>query len=146
MGIGLSQYTRLEPSLLQEIDSILKNMIERNIVCQCLHSKQHAFDAWRQVIEIILTACPVDLLQGEVRQTVLFEILQDLLIKVNDCSWVWGKKRQLQLIFDHNSPTLNDHGKRVFIYMVWIRRKCWISPCSPFPTMFSILSQTFSSR
>ena len=36
-----------------------------------------------QVIEIILTACPSDLLQGEARQNILFEVLQDLFIKVS---------------------------------------------------------------
>ena len=36
-----------------------------------------------QVIEIILTACPTDLLSGELRQNVLFEILQELLVKVS---------------------------------------------------------------
>jgi nuclear pore complex protein Nup205 len=57
-------------------------VIERNKVCQSMHSKHQAFDSWRQVTEIILTACPEDLLQGETRQNVLFEMLQDLLMKV----------------------------------------------------------------
>ena len=62
---------------------ILKTVIDRNKVCKSLHSKHQAFEGWRQVTEIVLTACPEDLLQGELRQTVLFEILQDLLIKVS---------------------------------------------------------------
>ena len=33
-------------------------------------------------MEVALTACPDDLLQGESRQNVIFEVLQDLLIKV----------------------------------------------------------------
>ena len=57
-------------------------VIERNKVCQSMHSKHQVFDSWRQVTEIILSACPKDLLQGETRQNVLFEILQDLLMKV----------------------------------------------------------------
>ena len=36
-----------------------------------------------QVIEIVLTACPSDLLTGELRQNVLFEVLQELLVKVS---------------------------------------------------------------
>ena len=36
-----------------------------------------------QTIEIILTACPTDLLSGELRQNVLFEVLQELLVKVS---------------------------------------------------------------
>ena len=34
-------------------------------------------------MEVALTACPDDLLQGESRQNVIFEVLQDLLIKVS---------------------------------------------------------------
>ncbi|XP_045195259.2 nuclear pore complex protein Nup205-like [Mercenaria mercenaria] len=70
--------------IIEEIEGILRMVIERNKVCQSLHSKHQAFDSWRQVTEIILTACPEDLLQGETRQTVLFELLQDLLMKVAD--------------------------------------------------------------
>lgn len=61
---------------------LLKVVIHRNKVCQSLYSKDQAFESWRQVVEIILCACPQDLLQGETRQTVLFEILNDLLMKV----------------------------------------------------------------
>ena len=67
---------------LQEIEHLLKIVIQRNKVCQSLYSKHQAFDSWRQVVEIILCACPEDLLQGEIRQTVLFEIINDLFMKV----------------------------------------------------------------
>ncbi|XP_052238220.1 nuclear pore complex protein Nup205-like isoform X2 [Dreissena polymorpha] len=70
--------------ILEEIEDILRMVIERNKVCQSLFCKQQGFDSWRQVVEVILSACPADLLQGETRQTVLFEILQDLLKKVAD--------------------------------------------------------------
>ena len=56
--------------------------VERNGYQEVVHSKRQMFDAWRQVVEITLTACPEDLLQGEARQTVIFELLQDLLSKV----------------------------------------------------------------
>ena len=69
--------------LFQEIEMILKTVVDKNLVCKSLHSKHQGFEGWRQVTEILLTACPEDLLQGELRQTILFEILQDLLIKVN---------------------------------------------------------------
>ncbi|KAL4232887.1 hypothetical protein ACF0H5_007574 [Mactra antiquata] len=72
--------------ILEEIDYILRMVIERNKVCQGLYTKHQGFDSWRQVVEIILTACPTDLLQGEKRQTVLFELLQDLLVKLADDS------------------------------------------------------------
>ena len=34
-------------------------------------------------MEILLTGCPADLLTGELRQNVIFELLQDLLDKVS---------------------------------------------------------------
>ncbi|XP_052809828.1 nuclear pore complex protein Nup205-like [Mya arenaria] len=70
--------------ILEEIKLVLRMVIERNRVCTSLHWKQVGFDAWRQVTEVVLSACPSDLLQGETRQTVLFEILQELLMKVAD--------------------------------------------------------------
>ena len=57
-------------------------MVERNACRESLASKKSGFEAWRQIVEVALTACPDDLLQGESRQNVIFEVLQDLLIKV----------------------------------------------------------------
>jgi len=70
--------------LLQEIQSICGNVVERNSFRESIFCKRQAFEAWRQLVEIILTACPEDLLHGESRQNMLFEILQDLLLKVNE--------------------------------------------------------------
>ncbi|XP_013384593.1 nuclear pore complex protein Nup205 [Lingula anatina] len=72
------------PLVLQEVEAVLAHIVQRNAVRECLHSKRSAFEAWRQVVEVILTACPEDLLQGEARQTVLFELLQDLFLKISD--------------------------------------------------------------
>lgn len=58
------------------------NVVERNAYKETVYARRQAFDAWRQAVEILLTACPVDLLQGEKRQNLLFELLQDLLDKV----------------------------------------------------------------
>ena len=49
---------------------------------EALHRQRQNFEAWRQVSEVLLTACPEDLLSGERRQTVIFELLQELLCKV----------------------------------------------------------------
>lgn len=59
------------------------NVVERNTVRESMWAKRQAFDAWRQVVEVILTACPEDLLAGEARHNVLLELLQDLLRKVS---------------------------------------------------------------
>ncbi len=67
---------------LQEINLICANVVERNACRESLAAKRRAFESWRQIVEVALTACPDDLLQGESRQNVIFELLQDLLIKV----------------------------------------------------------------
>ena len=57
-------------------------VIERNQLQMAKASKRAALEAWRQVIEVILTACPEDLLSAEMRQNVIFELLHELLHKV----------------------------------------------------------------
>jgi nuclear pore complex protein Nup205 len=69
---------------LQEIKQICACATERNAYRAAVTARRQAFDAWRQVIEVLLTACPADLLQGELRQNVIFELLQDLLDKVSN--------------------------------------------------------------
>lgn len=49
---------------------------------QCLHAKWHVLESWRQLVEIILTACPQDLIQAEDRQLIIRDILQDVHDKV----------------------------------------------------------------
>ncbi|KAK3096434.1 hypothetical protein FSP39_000076 [Pinctada imbricata] len=70
--------------MIEEVENILQNVVLRNKVCQELSIKHQSFDAWRQVTEVLLNACPEDLLPGEIRQTILFELLQELLQKVAD--------------------------------------------------------------
>ncbi|KAG1674320.1 Nuclear pore complex protein Nup205 [Nymphon striatum] len=70
------------PMIVEEVQTILKHVIKRNNVREEIIAKKQAFEAWRQVTEIILTACPSDLLDGEKRQNILFEIIQELLKKV----------------------------------------------------------------
>ena len=72
---------------------ILRMVIERNRVCASLAGKQQGFEAWRLVTEVVLAACPSDLLQGETRQTVLLEIIQELLMKVNTDLIFYGRDR-----------------------------------------------------
>ena len=71
---------------VQEVQRICSCAVERNVYRSAISARRQAFDAWRQVVEILLTACPGDLLQGELRQNVIFELLQDLLDKV-----IWFK-------------------------------------------------------
>ena len=82
-------------------------MVERNAHRLAIFTKKEAFEAWRQVcstidsipfksradvverganmlqvVEVILTVCPTDLVDAELRQNVVIELLQELLAKV----------------------------------------------------------------
>eukprot|EP00057_Strongylocentrotus_purpuratus_P025366 XP_011679840.1 PREDICTED: nuclear pore complex protein Nup205 [Strongylocentrotus purpuratus] len=78
-GSVAGQRSRVE----MEIMEILKTAVSRNSVRQALGAKRHAFDAWRQVLEVLLTSLPQESLALEVRQKVTVDILQELLQKVN---------------------------------------------------------------
>ena len=54
-----------------------------------LHIKKESFEAWRRVIEVTLASCPADILPKDTRQTVIAEVLQDLLSKVIRHSYSW---------------------------------------------------------
>ncbi|XP_019370536.1 PREDICTED: nuclear pore complex protein Nup205 [Gavialis gangeticus] len=72
------------PLLMEEINTILQYVVERNKLLQCLHAKRHALESWRQLVEIILTACPQDLIQTEDRQLIIRDLLQDVHDKILD--------------------------------------------------------------
>ncbi|NWX99773.1 NU205 protein, partial [Nothoprocta ornata] len=72
------------PLLMEEINTILQYVLERNKLLQCLHAKRHALESWRQLVEIILTACPQDLIQAEDRQFIIRDLLQDVHDKILD--------------------------------------------------------------
>ncbi|XP_048356596.1 nuclear pore complex protein Nup205 [Sphaerodactylus townsendi] len=72
------------PLLMEEINTILQYVVERNKLLQCLWAKRHALESWRQLVEIILTACPQDLIQAEERQLIIRDLLQDVHDKILD--------------------------------------------------------------
>ncbi|XP_040294299.1 nuclear pore complex protein Nup205 isoform X3 [Bufo bufo] len=72
------------PLMFEEINTILQYAVERNKMFQCLHAKRHALESWRQLVEIILTACPQDLIPAEQRQLIIRDLLQDLHDKILD--------------------------------------------------------------
>ena len=63
--------------------------MQRNVNRRRLAGRLAFFDAWRQVIEVVLIACPMDLLAGDQRIALLFEIIQDLLLKVRLYLYLW---------------------------------------------------------
>lgn len=67
---------------LQEIKSILNNTVERNTIRRKIHLKRRAFDAWRQVVEVMIVGCHKELVPS--RQTLLVELTQAILARSRD--------------------------------------------------------------
>jgi len=63
---------------------VCKCAVQRNSYQLSVNARLQSFEAWRQLVEVLLTGCPADLLSGELRQNVIFELLQDLLDKVSN--------------------------------------------------------------
>ena len=87
---------------VKEVKDILHNVVLRNMVRESMHVKKEAFEAWRRVIEITLASCPADILPKDTRQTVIAEVLQDLLSKVHckGCLDFFGIKQFLLLFWE----------------------------------------------
>ncbi|XP_034032952.1 nuclear pore complex protein Nup205 isoform X2 [Thalassophryne amazonica] len=70
------------PLLMEEVNSILQQVVERNRVRRSLSAKRHALQSWRSLVETLLTACPPDLIPAEDRQLIIRDLLLDLHDKV----------------------------------------------------------------
>ncbi|XP_068168784.1 nuclear pore complex protein Nup205 isoform X1 [Antennarius striatus] len=70
------------PLLMEEVNSILQQVVERNRVRRSLSAKRHALRSWRSLVETLLIACPADLIPAEDRQLIIRELLLDLHDKV----------------------------------------------------------------
>ncbi|XP_040024447.2 nuclear pore complex protein Nup205-like isoform X1 [Gasterosteus aculeatus] len=70
------------PLLMEEVNSILQQVVERNRVRQSLSAKRHALRSWRSLVETLLTACPADLIPTDDRQLIIRDLLLDLHEKV----------------------------------------------------------------
>lgn len=73
--------------VFKEIHSVLLVALKRNHILQAVNAKRQLLNGWRQVIEVLMTACPVDLLDGDIRRSFILEVIQELLLKV---SWREG--------------------------------------------------------
>lgn len=62
---------------------MLKHAVDRNLVRQSFQAKHHAFDAWRHVVEVIFAISPSDIMAVDKKQSIIIEILQELIPKVN---------------------------------------------------------------
>ncbi|XP_074533246.1 nuclear pore complex protein Nup205 isoform X2 [Halichoeres trimaculatus] len=70
------------PLLMEEVNSILQQVVERNRVRRSLSAKRHALRSWRSLVETLLTACPSDLIPADDRQLIIRDLLLDLHDKV----------------------------------------------------------------
>ncbi|KAM9377048.1 nuclear pore complex protein Nup205 isoform 2-T2 [Pholidichthys leucotaenia] len=70
------------PLLMEEVNSILQQVVERNRVRRSLSAKRHALQSWRSLVETLLTACPTDLIPADDRQLIIRDLLLDLHDKV----------------------------------------------------------------
>ena len=61
---------------------MLKHAVDRNLVRESFHAKKNAFDSWRQVVEITFAICPSDMIPVDKKQSILIEILEQLIPKV----------------------------------------------------------------
>lgn len=62
--------------------TVLKHAIDRNLVRQSFHAKHNAFDAWRQMVEVIFAISPADAISVDKKQSIIIEILRELIPKV----------------------------------------------------------------
>ncbi|XP_057313200.1 nuclear pore complex protein Nup205-like isoform X1 [Hydractinia symbiolongicarpus] len=70
--------------IFQEVKSVLRHAVDRNVVRESFHSKQSSFDAWRQVVEVTFAVCPEDVIQVDKKQFILTELLHALIPMIND--------------------------------------------------------------
>ncbi|XP_056621541.1 nuclear pore complex protein Nup205 isoform X1 [Triplophysa dalaica] len=70
------------PLLMEEVNSILQQVVDRNRVRHSLSAKRHALQSWRNLVETILTACPSELIPADQRQLIIRDLLLDLHDKV----------------------------------------------------------------
>uniref|UniRef100_A0A3P8UYZ2 Nucleoporin 205 n=1 Tax=Cynoglossus semilaevis TaxID=244447 RepID=A0A3P8UYZ2_CYNSE len=70
------------PMLMEEVNSILQHVVERNVVRRSLTAKRHVLQSWRNLVETLLTACPADLIPADDRQLIIRDLLLDLHDKV----------------------------------------------------------------
>ncbi len=68
--------------MFQEVHRVLKVVVERNQVEAASHLSRQLFESWRQLVETALHAMLQDDIKRELKVAVLFELIQDLLIKV----------------------------------------------------------------
>ena len=83
-GSGYPQPPRQQ--IKSEIQVLLDHVVAQNQAKEYLHSQQQAFEAWRQVTEILLTACSLEThgIQGQSKNSIILLVLGHLTEKILD--------------------------------------------------------------
>uniref|UniRef100_A0A8C2IIU5 Nucleoporin 205 n=1 Tax=Cyprinus carpio TaxID=7962 RepID=A0A8C2IIU5_CYPCA len=98
------------PLLLEEVNSILQQVVERNRVRCSLNAKRHALQSWRSLVETILTACPSELIPADQRQLIIRDLLLDLHDKV-------GKLMRRKMLLNEEQHVTSN---RCYLRSYWI--------------------------
>lgn len=66
---------------MQEIHTVLSIVVKRNLLQAASHVSSEMCESWREVMEVTLHAMLQDGVKREMKLAVIFEVIQDLLLK-----------------------------------------------------------------
>ncbi|XP_054717049.1 nuclear pore complex protein Nup205-like [Uloborus diversus] len=70
------------PVMMQEISKVLEYAVSCNEAREAIYARRLLFDAWRQITEVLLISCPLEILGIDKRDQMVLEVSQELLNKV----------------------------------------------------------------
>ncbi|GIY52226.1 nuclear pore complex protein Nup205 [Caerostris darwini] len=82
LGLQGASFLGQRPVMMQEISKVLEYAVSCNEARESVFAKRLLFDAWRQVTEVLLIACPLEILGSEKKDQMVLEVSQDLLTKI----------------------------------------------------------------
>ncbi|GFS37681.1 nuclear pore complex protein Nup205 [Nephila pilipes] len=82
MGLQSASFLGQRPVMMQEISKVLEYAVSCNEARESVFAKRLLFEAWRQVTEVLLIACPLEMLGSEKKDQMVLEVSQELLAKM----------------------------------------------------------------
>ncbi|PRD32161.1 UNVERIFIED_CONTAM: nuclear pore complex protein [Trichonephila clavipes] len=82
MGLQSASFLGQRPVMMQEISKVLEYAVSCNEARESVFAKRMLFEAWRQVTEVLLIACPLEMLGSEKKDQMVLEVSQELLAKM----------------------------------------------------------------
>lgn len=70
-------------SFFKEIETVLTSVIQYNETQRISYVRRHAFDGWRQLVEVSVAACSLDIFTVERRVQMIADVLVEVLTLVN---------------------------------------------------------------